>query len=193
LLTANQEEYKNQLNIFWFTVIQMTLQSVVLIVFKNFIFYLIIQVVCTFLSNFMISRVVDQEHSYLKEYKDERITKEEFGIIKRNVLELLGSKVGGVVLNSTDNIIISKFIGLAAVGQYANYLLITASITFVTNKTISSVIASIGNMSIKNSKDDNIKTFYQAYFLNYIAAIVISSGLLTLMTPLSKLGLENLM
>ena len=183
LLTANQEEYKNQLNIFWFTVIQMTLQSVVLIVFKNFIFYLIIQVVCTFFSNFMISRVVDQEHSYLKEYKDERITKEEFGIIKRNVLELLGSKVGGVVLNSTDNIIISKFIGLAAVGQYANYLLITASITFVTNKTISSVIASIGNMSIKNSKDDNIKTFYQAYFLNYIAAIVISSGLLTLMTP----------
>ncbi|ATC61477.1 lipopolysaccharide biosynthesis protein [Lactococcus raffinolactis] len=183
LLTANQEEYKNQLNIFWFTVIQMTLQSVVLIVFKNFIFYLIIQVVCTFLSNFMISRVVDQEHSYLKEYKDERITKEEFGIIKRNVLELLGSKVGGVVLNSTDNIIISKFIGLAAVGQYANYLLITASITFVTNKTISSVIASIGNMSIKNSKDDNIKTFYQAYFLNYLVAIVISSCLLTLMTP----------
>ena len=119
----------------------------------------------------------------MKDYKDERITKEEFNIIKRNVLELLGSKVGGVVLNSTDNIIISKFIGLAAVGQYANYLLITASITFVTNKTISSVIASIGNMSIKNSKDDNIKTFYQAYFLNYIAAIVISSGLLTLMTP----------
>ncbi len=183
LLTAYQEEYKNQLNIFWFTVMQMILQSVVLIIFKDFIFYLIIQVVCTFLSNFMISRVVDQEHSYLKDYADERITKEEFGIIKRNVLELLGSKVGGVVLNSTDNIIISKFIGLAAVGQYANYLLITASITFVTNKTISSVIASIGNMSIKNSKDDNIKTFYQAYFLNYLAAIVISSCLLTLMTP----------
>ncbi|MBW9330371.1 transporter [Lactococcus raffinolactis] len=183
LLTAFQEEYKNQLNIFWFTVIQMTLQSVVLILFKDFILYLVIQVICTFLSNFMISRLVDKEHPYLKNYQDERITKVEFNIIKRNVLELLGSKVGGIVLTSTDNILISKFIGLIAVGQYANYLLITSSITFVVNKTISSVIASIGNMSIKNSKFENMKAFYQAYFLNYLAAIAISSGLLTLLTP----------
>lgn len=183
LLTAFQEEYKNQLNIFWFTVIQMTLQSVILIVFKDFILYLVIQVICTFLSNFVISRLVDKEHPYLKDYQDERITKTEFNVIKRNVLELLGAKIGSIVLSSTDNILISKFIGLAVVGQYANYLLITSSITFVVNKTISSVIASIGNMSIKNAKIDNIRTFYQAYFLNYLAAIVISSGLLTLLTP----------
>ena len=67
LLTAFQEEYKNQLNIFWFTVIQMTLQSVILIVFKDFILYLVIQVICTFLSNFVISRLVDKEHPYLKD------------------------------------------------------------------------------------------------------------------------------
>lgn len=183
LLTAYQEEYKNQLNLFWFTVVQMSLQSVVLFLYQNFILYLVIQVVCTFLSNFVISRVVDKEHPYLKEHIDERISKVEFGVIRRNVLELLGAKVGAVVLTSTDNIIISTFIGLAAVGQYANYLLITASITFVTNKTISSIIASIGNMSIKNSKDDNIKTFYQAYFLNYMASIIVSSCLMNLMTP----------
>ncbi|MDN6437527.1 MAG: transporter, partial [Lactococcus sp.] len=117
LLTAYQEEYKNQLNLFWFTVVQMSLQSVVLFLYQNFILYLVIQVVCTFLSNFVISRVVDKEHPYLKEHIDERISKVEFGVIRRNVLELLGAKVGAVVLTSTDNIIISTFIGLAAVGQ----------------------------------------------------------------------------
>ena len=47
-----------------------------------------------------------------------------------NLYSLLLYKISGVVINGTDNIIISKFIGIIWVGIYSNYLLILNTLIY---------------------------------------------------------------
>ena len=48
--------------------------------------------------------------------------------ILKNTGGVMISKVSGILVNSTDNLIISAYIGLIPVGLYSNYLLITSAL-----------------------------------------------------------------
>ena len=54
--------------------------------------------------------------------------------IKKNVFAMFNHNVGAVVVNGTDNILISKFAGLVEVGLYSNYSLILSGIVAIVAK-----------------------------------------------------------
>ena len=71
-------------------------------------------------------------------------------------------KVGDVLVNSTDNILLSVFIGLAAVGIYSNYLLLTSTITALLLVLENSLKSSAGNL-IATSEVDYVYKRYKMF------------------------------
>ena len=59
-----------------FITLQYIVQIIVLVVLKNYLLYLLIQVLCTVLSNMVISIYVERKYTFLKEYKKEKNSKE---------------------------------------------------------------------------------------------------------------------
>ncbi len=183
LLTADQKDYISSLNQFIFYLFQFLIQIFILLSLKNYILFLVVQVLCTILSNIRISYKVDKIYPFLREHEKEKLEKNDINILIRNSIELFGSKIGGIVLSSTDNILISSFIGLATVGMYSNYSLITSSVTTIVNKITSSTTPSLGNLAIDNDTEHAVNIFNIHLFINFVLTLLCSSLLFNLLNP----------
>ncbi|MGH2146886.1 transporter, partial [Enterococcus faecalis] len=76
--------------------------------------------------------------------------------------------IGSVVVLSTDNILISIFVNLAAVGRYSNYVLIVNSIKGIFNQFTNSITASIGSVAVSDDRENGREIFFRHYFINFI-------------------------
>lgn len=176
LLIASQNSYINALNQSIFKIIQMVLQIVLLLIYKEYLFFLVIGLVMTILSNLQIASLTTKMFVSLKaDMKGaDKISKDELNSIKHNIAGSFSSKVGTIIVFGTDNILISKFVGLTMVGLYSNYTLIVQGISAVLNQVYSSVIASLGVSSLDGDSDkrETILLRYM-YALALVSAIVV--------------------
>ena len=88
----------------------------------------------------------------LIDLKNHELPKEEKKEIFKNIKSLIIYKVGGVILNGTDNLIISRYLGLAVAGLYSNYQLLTNAVVEVVGQVTNSFTASIGNINSIETK-----------------------------------------
>lgn len=187
LLTADQKQYLVNLYANLFTFIKSILQIIILIVFKNFILYLIIQVLCTILENLYCSKQIDKKYPYMRNIKLSKINTKEKKKIFKDVKALFLTRIGHIMLNGTDNLIISKFIGLAEVGILSNYILIIDSLTSLVNQICTAATASIGNFIASNDNEANHTLFKNIEFLNYWIYSCCTLCLIFLLNPFIKI------
>ena len=145
-LNANQKNYiVNRIsNIV--TIISNLAQILVLLVFKNFYIYIITVVLFGIIQAGIIAIKARKMYPFIKEKPEASLTKEEKKDIFKDCGSLLIYRTNYVVLTATDNVVISKFLGLAVVGLYSNYLLIVNSIINVLSTFFNAITASIGNL-----------------------------------------------
>ncbi|MDR3157250.1 MAG: transporter [Lactobacillales bacterium] len=184
LLTADQREYLNQVNLLLFTAIQIMFQFIALLVFKAYIAYLLIFIFFQVLSNLVISQKVDQLYPFLKENRHAKISQGEFLVIKRNTKELMGDKLSEVVIIGTDNILLSAMIGLNAIGIFSSYELIVNALAKLFNMVIGGASASVGNLAhaIKDKKKVEQNFFYHSG-ISFMVALFTFTCLLNLLQP----------
>ncbi|MGU8175065.1 lipopolysaccharide biosynthesis protein, partial [Clostridium perfringens] len=127
---------------------------------------LIIEIIFTLLSNIFISKKVDTLNIY-ENNKDLLLEGEEKKDIFNNIKSLVIYKFSGILLGSTDNIIISKFVGLNWVGYISNYDIIIGAITTILNIVFSSFTASIGNLITSEDKKKNKEIFVSLNMINF--------------------------
>lgn len=142
------------------------LQILLLIITKNFIVYLIIQILCTFIDNLICSMIANKLFPYIKDKKRNKLSKKEKKQIFSNVKSLVLYKFGSIILNGTDNIIISTLYGLTTVGLLSNFNLLLNTITTLIGNALNGFTASIGNL---NAETDNIKKekiYNELFFLS---------------------------
>ncbi len=144
LVNAAQLDYLNSINLAVFSCIQNALQLVFLIVTKNYLIYLLIQLLCTLMSNIAISYTAKKRFPYIQKVKGlpEKI---ELRPIAENVRSTLLARIGSVAVTGTDNLLIAT-VGVILVGLYSNYLLILQSVQMILQKVIEAVTASVGNL-----------------------------------------------
>lgn len=172
VLTADQKGYiVTKVNIVTNT-LKTILQIVSIIVWKNYIIYLAIGTFVAIGNNFYASYVATKYYPYIKN-KGEGISFEE----KKNIFQNLGSvflyKVSSVLLNATDNIIISAVVGTAMVGFYSNYLLLQTKITSIISIVFTSMTAGIGNLIVTEGKKKRYQIFQSQQSLSYIICGII--------------------
>lgn len=175
ILNADQKLYITKIYTLLVSILQCILQIIILIYTKNFILYLIIQILCTFLTNVCGLITTKKLYPYLNE-KDKLSKKDKKSIFK-NMKSMFIYKIGGVVLNNTDNILISVIAGTKWVGYYSNYYMVISAIETFTNIVFSSLTASIGNLVAKTDKKKQYEIFN---VINCIYNIVFGIGTVVL-------------
>ena len=125
----------------------------------NYALYLLIQIICTVISNIDISLRVKKIQTRISISRNKKLDRETIKILKQNTIGNLSNKIGSVVVLSTDNILISIFVNLAAVGRYSNYVLIVNSIKGIFNQFTNSITASIGSVAVSDDREMVVKYF----------------------------------
>lgn len=189
LIICDQKRYIATIYRYVFYFLLNVFQIIVLFLTHNYILYLITQVVFTWLENICISIKADRMYPYLKDKNIKKLDKKELNTISKNVRAMLFHKIGGVVVNSTDNILISKLVGLIAVGMYSNYYLITSALDTITAQFFNAITASVGNLGACTNPKKVKETFNTTFFLNYLIYGVITVCLLILFNPFIKVWL----
>lgn len=183
LLFASQKTYVSTTISYWFTIGGAIFQVLVLVLWYNFVLYLCVQIATTILQDIAIARKTDKLYPYLRAYRHSKLPAEEVASIKKNVKALIIYKIGALSLNSTDNIIISKFIGLLQVGFYSNYWLICSSVGGFLSTIFGNITASIGNMNATEPYETKRQMFFRINMATFLFYGVSSVCLFTCMSP----------
>lgn len=159
ILNADQAEYKARIITYIFKFAEMLLQIVTLFVFQNIYLYLIIPIVLTCTSTVLKGRLIGKWYPFVKEKPQGKLSKEETKETWKNVGSVALYKVSGVVINSTDNILLSSFISIIVTGLYSNYLIIVAAIKTMLEKCFSAFTASLGHLNVEEGENTERKYF----------------------------------
>ena len=191
IIVADQKSYITTLYQEIVHSIQIILQLLFLIITHNFIIYLCIQIVCTFITNFCISRKADKMYPYLKDKDIIPLEKKETTSIINNIKALFLYKLGSVVLNGTDNIIISKMLGVTLVGLSSNYILVISSFSTILNQIMGAFTASVGNLNARETKQKRENIFNMLYFICFWVYGFCAAGLMCFLNQFISLWIGN--
>lgn len=145
--------------------VQNAVQICVLIFTKNFILYLSVLILCTVGGNIAVSLKAERMFPYLKDKNVRKLSVEETKSIYQNIRAMLMHKVGNVIVNNTDNLLLSALVGSLSVGRYSNYFLIIGSVTQVLNQMFQGITASVGNLGVEESRERIGKIFEASFFM----------------------------
>lgn len=191
IFNADQRTYVVTNNTTLFRVIQAILRIIILITTRNFIAYLVVSIVVVYIQNIVIARKADKQYPFIKEKTEKKLSREEQSALTKNIGALMMHRVGSVILNSSDNLIISKFVGLVSVGLYSNYSLITNAIKTAFNLVMSSITPSVGNLCAKETKEKIYSVHNAILMLNIWLAAFCSICFIELLNPFVKIWLGS--
>ncbi len=173
ILKANQKKYILDVTEFFITVATSAAKIFVLVVFKDFVLYTATVIVFNILQNFINSYIVKRKYPQFFEKEEESMSRAEIIDMIKDCGALFVYKLNNVVVKATDNIVISAFIGLEAVGVYSNYLLFYTTSRTLFDKVYAAVKASMGNLFATESEEKSYR-FFQ--IMNYISAVLFGTA-----------------
>lgn len=167
ILIAHQENYIVLAISYGVVIVQNLAQILALILWKDYMMYLILQVIFVLLTNVLISTVAKKRYPYITDKNAEKLSKAERKSLLRNVKALTVTKLSGILVNNTDNIVITYFNGLITTGVVSNYSLITNTITSLANQIFTSLSASLGNLNAVSEDEHKYEVFKALNLANF--------------------------
>lgn len=189
ILTADQRQYMLSAFHTLINFMKNLFQIGILVVYRNYELSLLIGVATNIGLNILVSFYVNKLYRPIFEIKSS------LGNEKKEVysdtLSTMCHKIGGVILNGTDSIVISKFIGLASTGLYSNYALIVNSLNTLMSYLLGSFTSTLGNARIEQEKSKKIETYHKLLFINLWVAGIISSCFFLLVNDFIAIWLDE--
>lgn len=146
VIKADQKSYVLEIAQIVVAVVSNICQIAALLVFRNFLIYTLVLILFTIISNFVNAVIAQKMYPDVFIRETESISKDEAKDIFKDCGALFIYKVNGVVTRATDNLILSKFIGIVIVGMYSNYLLLYNTLNRFLNRFYEACKASMGNV-----------------------------------------------
>ncbi len=167
LINADQKGYIIAKYNLIFNIITTVIKIVILKTTKNYILFLIIDLVISIIQNIYNGKIVTDRYEYIKT-KDKYIVDEEVKLnLITNVKAIFLHNIGGYCVNGTDNMLISTFIGLRTVGLYSNYTMITSQLSALLTPLLNGIGESVGNLIATESKDKIYDIYNVVYLINF--------------------------
>lgn len=165
--------------------LQYALQLLVLWIFKNYYLYVIVMLATQAITNVATAMCADKLYPQFKPAG--HVLAEEKKAINKRILDLFTSKIGSIIYDSADTIVISAFLGLTALAVYQNYFYILNAITGLLAVVFSACMAGIGNSIVVESREKNYKDLSKFTFIICWGAGFCSVCLLCLYQPFMEL------
>ena len=186
LLVADQRVYITRIINFLGCVLADILQFVVLLIWHNIVVYLLMGLVSKLVVNFSLSYIADKYYPFLRE-KAEILQKEERKRLFANIKAVLVYRFVAVILNATDNILISVLISTTVVGYYSNYSMLISSVTGIAALIFDALKGTIGSLTTEPDKTKVKHTFDAISFANFWIYSVITVCLAVLLNDFISL------
>lgn len=157
ILTADQKNYVIKICTAIVQVAQFIILTIIALAFRNYTLYLILQILFSILTNIICSIVATRKYPFIN--GKNQISSNEKKTIWANIKAMFSYQVGNVVVNHTDNILISLLISTITVGFYSNYSMVVSAVSTFSSLIFTSVQASIGNLAAKESSERQYDVF----------------------------------
>lgn len=180
ILYAYQENYIVSIIDMIYIIVMNVAQLSVLYITKNYYLYLVIKGVCIFIENIIITFIANKKYSFIKDKDVKPLEK----TVEKNIFERIKAqifhRIGGIVVNGTDNIIISKFLGLLMSGLYANYYMILYAVSEVVHQIIAALIPSVGNLLTEENEKRSFDVYKKINFFDFWVTVFASVSILVI-------------
>lgn len=172
LVNASQQNYKlTAINLVYQVSLNLA-KLAILYYTRNYILYLIVEALFGVGLNICIIWKTNQLFPYIKTKEKYILDTATKNNIVTNMKALFLNKIGGYFMHSTDNIIISAFVGVTSIGLYSNYTLITMTVRGIVDQALNSFSESVGNLIASESDNKIYEVFQTAFFVNFLLASV---------------------
>lgn len=170
LVNASQQNYKlTAINLVYQVGLNLA-KLAILYYTRNYILYLIVEALFGVGLNICIIWKTNQLFPYIKTKEKYILDTETKSNIVTNMKALFLNKIGGYFMHSTDNIIISAFVGVTSIGLYSNYTLITMTVRGIVDQALNSFSESVGNLIASESSEKVYEVFKTTFFVNFLLA-----------------------
>lgn len=187
LLTAYQQNFYVMIINTVTTLIMAIFKIIALILLKNYIIYLLIVIVNTILINVVVSIFANKRYPYLKELKGYVLAEEEKKNIYKDCKAIMFHKVAAYVLTGTDNLLISAFVNVVAVGLYSNYLIVINLINSTLTKLFDAIVPAFGNILATDGEKSAYESYEMVTFFCFLIQTFCTGMLLLLIQPFIQL------
>ena len=161
----------------------------ILLVTRNYYHYILATVVFTVLQNVLL---VKASRKLFPDVEPRGVLAQD---IRRRVISDVKSifmhKVGGVITNSTDNLVISAFLGLVAVASYGNYYYVVTTVGGLVAIVYSSMTGGFGNKIYTESKDENFRLFMKMNRLSMVVVVFCSAMMAAMYQPFMEVWVKD--
>ena len=164
-----------------FRLVTTVVNIVALILFKNFIIYLLSNIFLGIICNVFKSYQVSKSYPYIK--GKEQLEKSEKKKIIGDVKNIFAGKLSTVIVTSTDNILISAMVALSTVGVYSNYAMLIGYIQAFLTQFTTATQASIGNMVATESKEHSYDIMKKLTIIIYLILSFCCVSFFVLLNP----------
>lgn len=184
MFDSSQEKYKYILHVQTLLIIRHVLSIILIVLFKNLYLVLIVEVLFAIFQNVIIRWL------FKKNYPKVKFTKERDYCFWKKTRDIIPHKVGTLIANNIDVIIVSKFLGLTAVVIYNCYYYIISTLSNMINKIGSASLASVGNLMVSDNKK-SYSVFLEYNSMLFFLATIICIPLSVMITPFVELWYGN--
>lgn len=144
-------------------------QIFILYFWRDFILYTISAILFTIIQNGVNAIIAKRTFPNFFIREEDSLSKEEIKDLFKDCAALFVYRMNAIVLKSTDNLVLSSFIGLSIVGLYSNYLMFYGVINKFLSNIYSSVKASLGNLFVT---EEVSKSYFFFEVMNFVTVIL---------------------
>lgn len=160
------------------SLIRYTLQIITILIWQSYTIYLVCQIIETMIMWLLTELVVRKQYGEILAELKTNIdigtgTKAE---IKKNIRAMFMHKVGTVLVNTVDSLIISAFIGVVILGKFSNYTLIIGVVVSIINLFFTPLTSVVGHLCATGDLTETKKWFDRFYSLNFFLGVVFFLG-----------------
>ena len=187
LLFADQKNYVCQIFSYIFGAITLVAQSAVLVVFSNYVAYLLTGTLLCLAEDFLLRRYVRKSYNDIDFSHNCNIDKSCKKELLHEMINLQPSNIASTLSRTVDNFLVVFLFGVAQNGVYSNYNLLLSYAGMLSVTFVSSISASVGSLGASSSKKHSKKIFGMtnlcSFFLSNICTtilFVMSQDIITL-------------
>ena len=157
-------------------ILQYGIQIAAIFLTRSFDIYLLCRIIAVVVQWIATKLITDKKCGIVISYKGAILKDEAKADVVRNVRAMFMHKIGAILVNTIDSLIISAFIGVVILGKYSNYTTIMTSLMSILSLIFTSLTSVVGHACVKEDKK-RILRYYNFFFaFNTSIAVIFFLG-----------------
>lgn len=155
--------------------LQYVLQIAVLLLTRSFVWYLVCRIVSV-LVQWVITEIVTRKRYGRILSNPQKVHGPIKGELLKNIKAMFMHRVGYTLVNTVDGVVISTFVGVAALGKYSNYTMVLTSLTEVIKLMFTSLTSVIGHLYVESGRSHTKRYSELFHLINFALGTVFFLG-----------------